>query len=559
MSSIWKKSYPKGIPHEIAKLEYPTVGEMFRSSCRKYADRTAYLNAGHRLSYRDLELRALGFAHFLTESLKLKKGDAFAIQMPNLLQYPIVFFGAVLAGLRIVNMNPLYTAREMKHQLVDADVRAIVILENFADKLEEILPDTHIDPHRVVLTRVGDMMGGFLKRTLVNCVVKRVKKMVPNYSLPSHVPFRKALAEGNPHDYVLPTMVQDSDVVLLQYTGGTTGSAKGAALSHRNLLSNIAQIAAWIDCLEEANETVVTALPMYHIFALSCNVLYPLTIGASNVLITNPRDMKSFISDLQRYPFSFITGVNTLFNGLLNQPAFADIDFSKIKLAVGGGMTLQKSVVESWGKWVKTPLIEGYGLSETSPVLTINPADGTHKVGSIGLPVPSTEIRILGSDDKELPLGEIGELCARGPQVMSGYWNRPEETKRSFVEGFLKTGDLARMDEDGFLYLVERKKEMIIVSGFNVYPNEVEGVLTSHPQVLEAGVVGVPADKTGEQVIAFVVKREDSLTEEELRSHAKKDLAAYKCPAQYRFVEDLPKSPVGKILRRVLRETWLAK
>jgi long-chain acyl-CoA synthetase len=470
--------------------------------------------------------------------------------MPNLLQYPIALFGALRAGLVVVNTNPLYTAREVKHQFNDSGAKAIIILANFAFNLEKILPDTGIET--VIVTEIGDMLGGF-KKTLVNFVVKRVKKMVPSYSLPEAVSFNKALDAGKGYEYSKPDVNLD-DVAFLQYTGGTTGVSKGAALSNKNIVANILQCKQWFVGLSEGNEVIITALPLYHIFALTVNCLLMTHVGAKNILVTNPRDMPAFIKDLKKYPFTIITGVNTLFNGLMNQPDFKSVDFSILKYAIGGGMAVQRAVADRWKEITGKVLAEGYGLSETSPLLSCNPLGGGERVGTIGLPAPSTEMKIMDESGNEVQIGEAGEICARGPQVMSGYWQRPDETSQVFHGDWFRTGDIGVMDEDGFFKVVDRKKDMINVSGFNVYPNEIEDVVASHDKVLEVAAIGVADEKSTEVVKLFVVKKEGSLTEEELKDYCKENLTNYKRPRHIEFREELPKSNVGKILRRHLRE-----
>jgi long-chain acyl-CoA synthetase len=547
----WYKFYPKGIPHEINPDKYLTLNEMFDESFRKYRDLVAYENIGSRISFRILDKLSLNFAKYLQHDLGLKKGDRIAIQMPNLMQYPIVIIGALRAGLIIVNTNPLYTPREMEHQFRDSGVRAIVILENFASNLEKILKNTAIE--FVIVSKIGDILGG-LKGEIVNMVVKYVKKMVPPYQIENTIPFRKTIRTRQDVKFNPPEM-QSGDCAFLQYTGGTTGISKGAILSHRNMIANMEQISAWmLPKLLEREETIITALPLYHIFALTVNCLAMLKIGAKNILITNPRDMPAFVKELKKQPFTVLTGVNTLFNALLNQPDFVKLDFSKFKVAVGGGMAVQQSVARRWEKVTGQGLVEGYGLSETAPVLTCNPIDGTERIGTIGIPLPSTEIRVLDDQGIEVGTGMPGEICAKGPQVMSGYWEKPEETEMVFIDGWFKTGDIGIIDEDGFFRIIDRKKEMINVSGFNVYPNEIEDVVSGHPKVLEVGVVGIPDDKSNEIVRCYVVKKDESLTEKEIIDFCKDKLTAYKRPKSVIFKKELPKSNIGKILRRILRE-----
>lgn len=547
----WFKNYPKGIPHEINPDNYNSVIDLLESSFKKYGDKTAYENMGKTLTFNDVEKLSAQFADYLQNHAGMKKGDRIAIQMPNLLQWIIATFGSIRAGLIVVNTNPLYTAREMKHQFTDTRAKAVVILANFAQNLEKIIADTDIET--VVITEIGDMLGGF-KKTLVNFVVKNIKKMVPPYKIDGAVKFNDALRKGAAGNFAKHE-TSNEEIVFLQYTGGTTGVSKGACLSHRNVLANMEQISAWmLPKLKEGVETVVTALPMYHIFALTVNCLCMLKIGARNILITNPRDMPAFIKTLKKFPFTILTGVNTLFNGLLNQEEFKNVDFSKFKVAVGGGMAVQDSVAIKWEKITKIPLAEGYGLSETSPVLSCNPIDGTERIGTVGLPVPNTEIKILDDLGKEVPVGESGEICAKGPQVMKEYWEKPEETENVFIDGYFKTGDIGIMNEDGFLKIVDRKKEMINVSGFNVFPNEIENVISSHEKVLEVGAIGISDPKSTEKVKVFIVKKDNSLTEEEIISYCKENMTPYKVPKQVEFRKELPKSNVGKILRRILKE-----
>jgi long-chain acyl-CoA synthetase len=547
----WIKNYPKGIPGEINPDSYSSLVELLESSFKKYGDKPAYENMGATLTFNQVDKYSAQFADFLQNHTNLKKGDRIAIQMPNLFQWVVAMFGSVRAGLIVVNTNPLYTAREMAHQFTDAGVKGVVILANFAHNLEKIIDKTSIET--VVITEIGDMLGGF-KKSLVNFVVKNVKKMVPPYQVKGAVRFSDAMKKGAAGSYVRHNIDND-DVAFLQYTGGTTGVSKGAMLSHRNIIANMEQISYWmLPKLKEGVETIVTALPMYHIFALTVNCLAFLKIGAKNVLITNPRDMPVFIKTLKKTPFTVLTGVNTLFNGLLNQPEFKNVDFSKLKIAVGGGMAVQDAVAKKWKEITKVSLAEGYGLTETSPVLCCNPIDGSERLGTIGLPVPSTEIRILDEVGKEVAVGEIGEICAKGPQIMKGYWEKPEETENVFVRGYFKTGDIGFINEDGFVKIVDRKKEMINVSGFNVFPNEIENVISAHEKVLEVGAIGISDPKSTEKVKVFIVKKDESLTEEEIIAYCKENMTSYKVPKQVEFRKELPKSNVGKILRRVLKE-----
>lgn len=549
----WFKQYPEGIPHEIDPHQYTSLVDLLEQCIKEYGPLPSFVCMGATITFDDLDRLPCNFAAYLQQDLGLSKGDRIAIQMPNLLQYPIAMLGALRAGLIVVNVNPLYTAREMKHQFNDSGAVAVIILANFAYNLEKILADTSIK--HIVVTEIGDQLGG-LKKTIVNSVVKYIKKMVPAYHLPTAVKFNDALKRGSQRTFKRVAM-QGSDTAFLQYTGGTTGVSKGAVLSHTNLISNMEQISAWMSVrLEKRIETMITALPLYHIYALTVNCLAMMKIGARNVLITNPRDMKGFIKELKKYPFTVITGLNTLYNGLVNHPDFDGVDFSHLKITSAGGMAMQTSVAEHWKKKTGVPVAEGYGLTETSPVLTSNiPLAGHVRIGTIGIPVPSTQIMIVNDEGVEVPVGEPGEIYAKGPQVMSGYWNRPEETKHVFTDdGWFKTGDIGVINEDGFFKIVDRKKEMINVSGFNVYPNEIEDVVSGHEKVLEVGAIGVPDARSTEVVKIFVVKKDPSLTEEELLGYCKENLTAYKVPKHIEFRKELPKSNVGKILRRLLQE-----
>ncbi len=548
----WLNSYPPGIPHEINADSYSSLIEYFNECIQKYKDLPAYVNMGKTLSFRELDIESDKFASYLQHVAGLSKGDRIALQMPNLLQFPVALFGALKAGLIVVNTNPLYTSREMKHQFTDSGAKAVVILANFACNLEKIIKDTAIEV--VIITEIGDMLSG-VKKHVVNFVVKKVKKMVPAYHLPGAVKFNKVIAEGSKHT-LNEVDFDREDIAFLQYTGGTTGVSKGAMLTHRNMIGNMEQSFAWMTTnLSDGKETIITALPLYHIFALTVNCLTFMKIGARNILITNPRDMKSFLKDMKTYPFSVITGVNTLFNGLLNQDDFKNLDFSTLKIAVGGGMAVQEFVAKKWESVTGQPLSEGYGLTETSPVLICNPIETGPKLGTIGLPFPSTDIKLIDENNQEVAQGEIGELCARGPQVMKGYWQKPSETANVFLVDWLKTGDMAKMEADGFFRIVDRKKEMINVSGFNVYPNEVENVITLMEEVNEVGVIGVPDERSTEVVKAFVVRNDPTLTEQQVIDYCKENMTGYKVPKYVEFRDDLPKSNVGKIIRRLLKET----
>ena len=557
MEKIWLKSYPPGIPAEIDINEFSSLGDLFERSVARWPDRDAYINMGKAITYRQLDQLSSQFAAYLQSELNLPPGTRVALMMPNVLQYPIGMFGALRAGYTIVNCNPLYTPRELEHQLKDSGAEVIVILENFAHTLTSVIGNTQVK--HVVVTSLGAMLGG-LKGTVVDLVVRHIKKLVPAWSLPGHIRFGAALQRGSRHSLRKVAVTHD-DIAFLQYTGGTTGVAKGAMLTHRNIIANLQQAHAWIKPrINDGVELIITALPLYHIFSLTANCLTFLKIGATNVLISNPRDIPGFVKELGKYRFSVITGVNTLFNALLNNPDFARLDFSGLKCALGGGMAVQQAVAEKWQKVTGCTLREAYGLTETSPAVCINPIDLDHFNHSIGLPISSTEISIRDDDGHELGIGEAGELCVRGPQVMKGYYQRPDETAQVMTEdGFLRTGDIANMDEKGFIRIVDRKKDMILVSGFNVYPNEVEDVVASHPGVLEVAAIGVPDEHSGEAVKVFVVRKDKALTTEALIAHCKASLTGYKVPRQIEFREELPKTNVGKILRRALRDEVLKK
>jgi long-chain acyl-CoA synthetase len=552
----WFSHYPESVPKEIDCTAYSSIAELFDESVKKYGDAVAYECMGKTMSFNELNKKSEDFASYLANVLRLKKGSRVAIQMPNTLQYPVAMFGALRAGMIVVNTNPLYTASEMKHQFQDSGAELIIIMANFADNLEKILPE--ISAKHVIVTEIGDLLGG-LKGTIVNLVVKYIKKMVPAYSLPKAVSFKSALAQGSNHKFK-PVEMKLQDTAFLQYTGGTTGVSKGAELTHGNIVANMQQISAWMKPkLKESEEIVITALPLYHIFALTVNCLAMLKIGAHNLLITNPRDMPAFIKELSKKQFTVFTGVNTLFNGLLNQDAFKALDFSRLKIAVGGGMAVQKATAEKWLAVTGTPLAEGYGLTETSPVASCNAIDGTERNGTIGIPLPNTEMMIIDDAGNILPVGERGEICIKGPQVMKGYWNRPKETAEVMMGDWFKSGDIGVMDEDGFTKIVDRKKEMILVSGFNVYPNEVEDVIASYPGVLEVGVIGLPDPKSTERVVAYVVVKDKTITADQIKNHCHEFMTNYKCPKEVHFIDELPKSNVGKILRRVIKEVHIEK
>jgi len=553
MEKIWLRSYPSGVPEFIDVNEFQSLGQLFEQSCTQYKDRVAYINMGVGITYGELDRLSRDFAAYLQDVLKLPKGARVALMMPNLLQYPVCMFGALRAGYVVVNCNPLYTHRELEHQLKDAGADVIVIVENFAHTLEQALPLLPQLKH-VVVTSLGDMLG-LAKGTVVNLVVRHVKKMVPAWKLPGHVKFKDVMAKGKGAT-LRPVPVSHDDIAYLQYTGGTTGVAKGAMLLHRNIIANLQQAHAWIEpFLHKDQQLIITALPLYHIFSLTANCLTFLKIGATNVLITNPRDIPGFVKELGQYKFTVITGVNTLFNALLNNPDFAKLDFSALRAALGGGMAVQKAVAQKWKEVTGKPLIEAYGLTETSPAATINPLDLPEFNGAIGLPISSTEIAIRDDQGNDLPVGQAGEISIRGPQVMKGYWLRPDETEAVFFpDGFLRTGDVGVMDEKGFVRIVDRKKDMILVSGFNVYPNEVEAVVAMHPAVMEVAAVGVPDERSGEAVKVFVVLKDKSVTKESIIAHCKENLTGYKVPHLIEFRDELPKTNVGKILRRALKE-----
>lgn len=541
-----------GVPAEIDPIPYRSLVDLFLACCDKYADKPAFSNFGAELTYKVLAKKAEAFAAYLQKKWGLKKGDRIALMLPNVLQYPVAMFGAFRAGLSVVNVNPLYTATELKHQLLNAEVETIVILDNFAHVLQAILPETPIK--NVIVTRFGDLLP-FPKAQAINFVVKYIKKMVPAWHIAEAISFRDVLKQGATLQ-LKPNSVEGNDIAFLQYTGGTTGTAKGAELTHRNMLANIEQICAWTNSLtKDGKEIVITALPLYHIFSLTANCLAFFKLGSHNVLITNPRDIPLFVKLIKKIPFTIMTGVNTLFNTLLNNKEFCQLNFESLQFIIGGGMAVQKSVAERWQKVTGVPIIEGYGLTEASPVVCVNPLNIDSYTGSIGLPLPSTEIKICNNEGEEVAVGEIGELLVRGPQIMHGYWKAPDETKQVLtMDGWLLTGDMAKMDDKGFIYLVERKKDLIIVSGFNVYPTEVEGIIAQCPGIAEVAVIGVSSELTGEAVKAFIVKTDPHLTEVDIIKFCRQYLTAYKIPKQIEFRDELPKSNVGKILRRKLRD-----
>jgi len=550
MDRIWLKSYPAGVPADIDPKKYRSLIELFDKSIAKYRDRPAFHSMGKTISFDELDKRSRDFGAWL-QARGLGKGARVAIMMPNCLQYPVAMFGTLRAGCTVVNVNPLYTPRELEHQLKDAGAEAIVILENFGHVLQEVRLRTPIK--HVVVTSLGELLG--VKGVIVNLVVRKVKKMVPAYDLPGALSFKAALSEGSGKPLTTPPLGHD-DIAFLQYTGGTTGVSKGAMLIHRNIIAALMQYEAWLGpAIGEQRAVIITALPLYHIFSLTVNCLVMMVVGGENVLITNPRDIPGFVKELGKHKYTIITGVNTLFNALLNHPDFGKLDFSHLKLAVGGGMAVQKAVAERWKQVTGTPLIEGYGLTETSPSATANPMNASEFTGSIGVPMSSTEVVLRDDNDRDVPHGQPGEICIRGPQVMAGYWQRPDETAKVLgSDGFLHTGDIGVMDDKGFIRIVDRKKDMILVSGFNVYPNEIEQVLAMHPGVLECAAIGVPDEHSGEVPKVFVVKKDPQLTEQDVLEHCKKGLTGYKRPKYVEFRSELPKTNVGKILRRALRE-----
>lgn len=551
MEKIWLKSYPQGVPADISIDHVPSLVALVEQACATYADKVAYISMDCTMTYGELDEQIRAFAGWL-QSIGLKKGDRVALMMPNLLQYPVALFGTLRAGCTVVNCNPLYTPRELEHQMKDCGATVIVIVENFAHTLEQVIARTAIK--HVIVTPMGEMLGG-VKGALVNFVVRYVKKLVPAWKLPGAIKFKAALARGRQHG-AQPVALNHDDIAFLQYTGGTTGVSKGAMLTHGNIASNVMQAHAWIKpVVRDGEEFIITALPLYHIFALTANCLTFVMIGARNLLIANPRDIPGFVKEWGKYPVTVVTGVNTLFNALLDNPDFAKLDFSTMNVTLGGGMAVQAPVAERWLKTVGVPLLQAYGLTETSPAATINPLDMHEFNGAIGLPISSTEVSIRDDHGKEVSQGQVGEICIRGPQVMAGYWQRPEETALVLgADGFLRTGDIGYVDPKGFVFLVDRKKDMILVSGFNVYPNEVEEAVAMHPGVREVAAIGVPDEHSGEAVKIFVVRKDAAVTERALIEHCRGLLTGYKIPKHVEFRDDLPRTNVGKILRRALKE-----
>ena len=552
VDKVWLKSYPDHVPEELPEAPFRSVRDLFEQAFDAWPERPAYDNMGTRLTYRDLDKLSMRFACYLQQVLGLTRGERVAIMLPNVLQYPVAMCGAFRAGLVVVNVNPLYTARELQHQLKDSGAKCIVILENFAHTLEEVIAETDVE--HVITTGVGDLLD-FPKGLLTNFVLRYVKKAVPKYSLPRSVKFNTALkaGEGPGLEHV---ELGFADIAFLQYTGGTTGVAKGAMLSHRNMVRNVQQTVSWQGPVYEEFDQIVaiTALPLYHIFCLQGNCLTVMSQGGLNVLITNPRDFEGFVKEIGNYEFSLFTGVNTLFASLLNTPGFAEIDFSSLRVCIGGGMAVQPAVAKDWKQLTGSTILQGYGLTETSPVAVVNPL-GSEFTGAIGLPVSSTEVMITDDDGNALQIGEIGEICIKGPQVMEGYWQRPQETANVMLPGgWLKTGDVGRMDEDGYIFIEDRKKDMILVSGFNVYPNEIENIVVEMEGILEAAAIGVPDERSGEAVKLFVVRTDSAITEQDVLDHCRENLTGYKRPKLVEFRDDLPKTNVGKILRRALRD-----
>lgn len=557
MTKIWHKAYDTGVPFEINPEEYSSINDMLEIGFKKFKTHPAFHNMGTTLSYDEIEVQSRKFASYLQNDLRLQKGDRVALMMPNILQYPVALFGILRAGMVAVNVNPLYTPRELEHQLRDAGVKAIVIFANSAHVLEKVLAQTPVK--YVMVTQIGDFLK-FPKNHIVNFVIKNVKKMVPAYRLPKAYDFKSCVQKGDETKYKKPD-IKSQDIAFLQYTGGTTGVAKGAVLTHRNIVSNMVQARAWIkDFITDGKEIIITPLPLYHIFSLTANCFVFNSVGALNILITNPKDIPGFVKELSKWKFTAFTGVNTLFNGLLNNEEFKKLDFSGLRLTLGGGMAVQKAVAERWRQVTGKPLIEAYGLTETSPAACINPMTLKDYNSFIGVPIPSTDVEIKDDNNATLPIGEIGEICIKGPQVMAGYFNRPDETAKVMTpDGFFKTGDLGYMTEQGFIKIVDRKKDMILVSGFNVYPNELEDVIVGHPKVLECAAIGLPDEKSGEVVKIFVVKKDDSLTQDELMKFCRENFTSYKVPKSIEFRKELPKSNVGKILRKDLRAEVLAQ
>ena len=551
MDRIWLKHYPRGVPAEIDVNEYASMREVFEESCRKFATRPAFSCMGRTVTFADLDALSSTFGAWL-QSIGCAKGTRVALMMPNILQYPVCLFGTLRAGCTVVNVNPLYTARELEHQLVDSGAEIIVVVENFARTLQEVVGKTRV--RQTVVTSIGEMLA--VKGRVVDLMLRRVKRVVPKFSLPGAIRFTDAMKAGRKVSLSRVPIGHD-DLAFLQYTGGTTGVAKGAMLLHRNIVANMLQARAWVKTIldDSRREVILTPLPLYHIFSLTANCLVFMSVGGENVLIPNPRDIPRFIKEMRRHRFTAMTGVNTLFNALLNNPKFANLNFKSFRLALGGGMAVQEAVARRWKEVTGVTLVEAYGLTETSPAATMNPLDVAEYTGAIGLPIPSTDIVLRDDAGHDVPLGQPGEICIKGPQVMAGYWQRPQDTAEVMTpDGYLKSGDIGVMDERGYIRIVDRKKDMILVSGFNVYPNEIEGVVVMHPGVLECAAVGIPDRKSGEAVKLFVVRKDDALTADDVITHCRDHLTGYKCPRDVEFRGELPKTNVGKILRRQLRD-----
>jgi long-chain acyl-CoA synthetase len=552
VEKIWLKSYPEGVPAELPEAPFRSVRELFENAFEKWPERPSYSNMGTTMTYRQLDEKSMQFACYLQQTLGLVRGERVAIMLPNVLQYPVAMCGIFRAGLVAVNVNPLYTARELEHQLSDSGAKCIIILENFAHILEDVIAKTQVE--QVVTTGIGDLLN-FPKSVATNFILRHIKNSVPKYSLPGSISFKSALSAGS-HKTLDAVEIGFADIAYLQYTGGTTGVSKGAMLSHRNMVRNVQQTVLWQGDVYEGLDqiVVITALPLYHIFSLQGNCLTVMSQGGENVLITNPRDYKGFVKELGKHKFNLFTGVNTMFASLMNTPGFADLDFSSLRVCIGGGMAVQPAVAAEWRKIAGTPVLQGYGLTETSPVAIVNPL-GREFDGAIGLPVSSTDVIICADDGNELPLGEIGEICIKGPQVMEGYWHRPQDTADVMLPGgWLKTGDIGRMDESGYVFIEDRKKDMILVSGFNVYPNEIENVVVEMDGILEAAAIGIEDEKSGEIVKLFAVRTDPSITEQDVLDYCRKNLTNYKRPRTVEFRDELPKTNVGKILRRALRD-----
>lgn len=554
MNKIWLKSYEQDIPAEIDLNQYSSLSHLLQINAQEFSNRAAFSCFGKSLSYKEIDELSDDFAAYLQNELKMKKGDRIALMMPNILQYPVALFGSIKAGLIVVNVNPLYTPKELEYQLKDSGTTTILVLENFAKTVSAVVNQVPC-LENIIITKMGDLLG--TKGHIINFVVKYIKKMVPNYSLDKFISFKDVLNAGKKNK-IKSIELSKEDVAFFQYTGGTTGVSKGAILTHGNILANILQAKAWLTHVlkgheDRPQEIIITPLPLYHIFSLTANCFIYSSIGALNVLITNPRDIPGFVKELKKWKFTAFTGLNTLFNGLLNNQDFKNVDFSSLKITLGGGMAVQQAVAERWRNVTGKPIIEAYGLTETSPAACVNPLSISDFNGFVGLPIPSTEVSIRDDHFKEVSIGGIGEVCIKGPQVMRGYYNQPEETKNVLIDGWLKTGDIGFMNADGFVKIIDRKKDMIIVSGFNVYPNEIEEVVVSHPKILEAAAVGVFDEIKGENIKLFVVKKDQSLTESEIIEHCKKSLTAYKIPKIIEFKKELPKSNVGKILRKELK------